>query len=215
MGRVFGEFHIEARKQIGTRHGVVHERASLHLGTGRVVDLALDQGLAGALHDAAMHLAIDDQRVDHLAGVIQRGVAGDFQLASLRIDLQLAHRCASGISRHASDEVFGRGQRTLQFCRQQSRRRCRHGARHIPQADAAIGATHQVHTFLVAQIGRRCFQQMRCCCTPLLDHRQRGAQQQFTGDTHRTIGVRAATSLGDLCVATVKHDAVVGNAKLI
>ena len=62
---------------------------------GRRLDVALlPHRLAHALRDAAMGLAMDDQRVDAAADVVDRGVAGDRDMAGLGIDLDLADRAA-------------------------------------------------------------------------------------------------------------------------
>jgi hypothetical protein len=49
---------------VRSRHGVIHERSGQRL-AGRRLDKALfPQRLADALRDAAMGLAVDDQRID-------------------------------------------------------------------------------------------------------------------------------------------------------
>ena len=55
-----------------------------------VVDRAFQQRLADALRDAAMHLALDDHRIDDGAEVVDRGPADDLGLAGVGIDLDLA-----------------------------------------------------------------------------------------------------------------------------
>ena len=60
---------------VGARHRVVHERAGQHLAARRVVVAVLQQRLADALHDAAMGLAVQDQRVDRAADVVDRRIA--------------------------------------------------------------------------------------------------------------------------------------------
>ena len=62
---------------------------------GRRIDVALlPHRLADALRDAAMGLAVDDQRIDAAADVVDRGVAGDLDVAGVGIDLDLADRAA-------------------------------------------------------------------------------------------------------------------------
>src|SRR5256885_173609 len=60
---------VETGQVVGARHAVVHERAGHEL-AGIVVDAVLEQRLADALGDAAVHLALDDHRVDDLAEVV-------------------------------------------------------------------------------------------------------------------------------------------------
>ena len=50
----------------------------------------LHQDLADALRDAADDLALQQQRVDHGADVVDHAVAHDLDLAGFRVDLDLA-----------------------------------------------------------------------------------------------------------------------------
>ena len=72
----WGDRHVdlERRQVVGARHAVVHERAGDELAV-LVVDGAFEQRLADALGDAAVHLALDDHRVDDRAEVVDRGPA--------------------------------------------------------------------------------------------------------------------------------------------
>ena len=78
-----------AREVVGARHGVVHERAGDELAVAVEVDVLL-QDLADALRDAADDLALEQQRIDHGADVVDHAVFHDLDLAGLRIDLDLA-----------------------------------------------------------------------------------------------------------------------------
>ena len=80
---------MERRQVVGARHGVIHHRAGHELAV-LVVDRAFEQRLADALRDAAMHLALDDHRIDHGAEVVDRGPIHDLGLAGVDIDLDLA-----------------------------------------------------------------------------------------------------------------------------
>ena len=55
-----------------------------------VVDRLLEQRLRDALGEAAVHLALDDQRVDDLADVVDAGVVADLDLTGLGVDLDRA-----------------------------------------------------------------------------------------------------------------------------
>ena len=78
------------RRQVGrARHEVVDERAR-HQGAGVVVHRLLEQRLRDALDEAAVHLALDDQRVDDLADVVDAGVVADLDLTGLGVDLDRA-----------------------------------------------------------------------------------------------------------------------------
>ena len=61
-------------KFVGARHRVVHERAGHELALF-VIDRVLEQRLADALRHAAVHLALDDHRIDNRAEVVDRGPA--------------------------------------------------------------------------------------------------------------------------------------------
>ena len=56
----------------------------------RVVGAAFHHRLAEALRDAAVHLALDDHRVDDVAEVVDRDELLDLHLAGVGIDLDLA-----------------------------------------------------------------------------------------------------------------------------
>ncbi len=55
-----------------------------------VIDRAFEQRLADALRDAAMHLALDDHRIDEVAEIIDRGPSLDRRRARRRIDFEFA-----------------------------------------------------------------------------------------------------------------------------
>ena len=48
------------------------------------------QRLTGALHDAAVHLTVQDERIDGAARIVDRGIAGERDLARVGIDLDSA-----------------------------------------------------------------------------------------------------------------------------
>ena len=52
-----------------------------------VIHGLLPKRLAEALRDAAVHLSIDDQRVDDLAAIVHAHVAADLNVAGLAIDV--------------------------------------------------------------------------------------------------------------------------------
>ena len=53
-----------------------------------IVDSLLVERLAEALHDAAVHLAIDQQRIDDDAAIVHGDVALDLDLAGIAIDFR-------------------------------------------------------------------------------------------------------------------------------
>ena len=80
---------VEGRQVVGARHAVVHVARRDELPV-LVVDGAFEQRLADTLRDAAMHLALDDHRVDDDAEIVDRRPAIDLRDAGFRIDLDLA-----------------------------------------------------------------------------------------------------------------------------
>ena len=75
------------RRQLGRRrHEVGRERAVREVAV-LVVDRLLVERRRDALRDAAVHLAVDDQRVDDRADVVDRDVADEPRVARLRVDL--------------------------------------------------------------------------------------------------------------------------------
>jgi hypothetical protein len=68
---------LNCGKSAALRHGVVHEAAGEQLAGFVVVHAVFEQRLADALHQPAVHLALDDHRVDDGAEVVDRGEAVD------------------------------------------------------------------------------------------------------------------------------------------
>ena len=67
----------------------------------------LHQRLADPLDDAAMELAVDQQRVDHVPDIVDRGIAHEVDRAGLLVDLDLADVAAVGIGARAAREGAG------------------------------------------------------------------------------------------------------------
>src|ERR1700730_9490978 len=88
QGRVVGE--LERAEVAGARHCVILERAGEQLAARRVVDQFLHQRLTRALDDRAVDLSLAEQRVQDSADIVDRGVAGQCDLAGLLVDLDLA-----------------------------------------------------------------------------------------------------------------------------
>src|SRR6185437_15580079 len=86
----------EIRQLVGMRHRVIHEGAGEELAVFGEDDL-LHQRLADALRRAAMHLPLNDHRIDDAAGIVDRRIAHDADAAELGIDLDLAGGGAVGM----------------------------------------------------------------------------------------------------------------------
>ena len=89
------------RRMVGARHGVIHERAREQLPVGAVMGF-LHQALAEPLHDAALHLALHNDRVHDIAEIPHHRIAHDRRDTRLRVDLDLADMATVGIGRRAS-----------------------------------------------------------------------------------------------------------------
>ena len=78
----------------------------------------LHQHLARALRDAAVDLAVQQQRIEHGADVVDHAVAHDLDLAGLRVDLDLADVAAVREVRRPARVDRGGGQARLHALRQ-------------------------------------------------------------------------------------------------
>ena len=95
LGRHGMALDREARRVLRPWQGVVGEGAGQQLAL-LVIDGALHNCLAEPLHDAAMRLALDQQRIDDRAEVVDHEVAHQLDRARLGIDLDLADMTAVG-----------------------------------------------------------------------------------------------------------------------
>jgi len=89
LGRYWVTLDCHGAEVVRMRHGVVHERAGDELAGGVEMDV-FHQNLTGALRDAAMDLAMQQQRIEHGADVVDHAVAHDLDLAGVLLDLELA-----------------------------------------------------------------------------------------------------------------------------
>ncbi len=154
------------------------------------MDHRLAQRLPGALHDAAMDLAVQDQRIDRLAAVVHRGIAADRNEAGLRIDLDLADRRAGGIGGNAPDEARRALERRAHLRRQ--RRIGLDGAGDIEDIEPAVGARRDEEAVGEIHLALRAADQRREHFARLDDDAVRGLHQQRAGEPHGTIGMGAA-----------------------
>src|SRR6185503_4860653 len=76
---------LEPRNHRRLRQRVVHQRSGDELALFVVNDLLIHR-LPERLDDAALHLAVDQHRVDHFPAVIDRNVAQKFYVARFAID---------------------------------------------------------------------------------------------------------------------------------
>ena len=130
------------------------------LAAGRVVAAAFGERLADALRQAAVHLAFDDHRVDHLAEVVHRGKAIDAHRAGVAVDLDLADVGAGGegeVGRVVERVLVQAGLELV------VRVVVRHigGKRHLAEHLLAVGARHLEFAAVVLDVGLRRLEQVR------------------------------------------------------
>ena len=101
---------VNSGRVLGPWQCVVHVGAGQQLAV-LVIDRVLAQRLADALHDPAMRLAIDQQRVDDRAEIIDESIADDLDHAGLGVDLDLGDVAAigEGRGRAVGDQLRHRG----------------------------------------------------------------------------------------------------------
>ena len=89
VGRRLVVAEVEIAEIGGARHAVIHERAGQEL-AALVVDDVLHQHLADPLDDAAMDLPFASSGLSTMPTIVDRGIAGQLDLAGLCVDLDLA-----------------------------------------------------------------------------------------------------------------------------
>ena len=81
---------------VGAGHRVVHAAGGEQLPGLTVVGDLLDQDLADALGEPAMHLALEGQGIDHRADIIDDDITDEADRTGLGIDFHLADVAAIG-----------------------------------------------------------------------------------------------------------------------
>ena len=118
----------------------------------------LHQRLADALGDAAVHLAMNDERVHGAADVVDRDVIDMRDRAGFGIDLDLADVGAIREARLGDGLVAGGSKRPAQILGQVVA--LLRGARHLEQADRVVGALHGEAAVLEFDVGGGGLQKM-------------------------------------------------------
>ena len=166
----------------------------------------LEQRLADALRDAAVDLAVDDQRIDGAPDIVDGGVADDLDHAGVGIDLDLADVGAVGKRRLAtvSSHCAASGPRRSSGRSVRSERR----ARDLEQADRVVGALHGEAAVLELDVGGRGLQQMLGDARALLDDVVGGFLDDDAAEPHAAAGMRAAADRDAVGVAGDEAHAV-------
>src|SRR5262245_42302081 len=98
----------------------------------------LKESLANALYDPAMNLALEEERVDGAAEIVDHSVALDYDAAGIGIDFDLDNVAAVGERLGWRHPVMRRIEPRLHARRQFRRIACR--LRHRENIEAEIGA---------------------------------------------------------------------------
>ena len=158
---------LDIRKICGTWHGIIHERSAEQLAAIRIIGHLFGQGLADALGDTAMDLAFDDDRVDHIADVVDHPVTDDLGHARVRVYLDLADVAAIGIGIVFRGKGRGLEQAGLDTLRQSGGRERSLGD--IGQGNAAVCARDRERTICELHINHARFEHMGRYCLSLFD----------------------------------------------
>ncbi len=163
-----------------------------------VIDDLLHQRLAQPLRDAAMDLALQAERVDHRADIVDHDVARDVERTGIGVDLDLANMAAIGIGVVVGREGAGLVQPGFEARRQAAGLERRLGD--LGDADAPVGAGDREVAAIVADreldvdIGR--FEQMGGDAFALGDDLVGGEPQGRAAD-HRRARAVGADAEGD------------------
>src|SRR6516164_6222283 len=119
----------------------------------------LKESLANALDDPAMDLALEQERVDGAAEIVDDGIALDYDAAGIGIDLNLGDVAAIGESLSWRYAMMRRIEPRLHPCRQF--RGIARRLRHRENVEAEIGAGHAEYPIGKTYILCRDFQKVR------------------------------------------------------
>ena len=193
------------RHVIGERGG--EDRAVL------VVDDLLQQRVADALRDAAMHLAVGDHRVDDLAGVLRHQEFLDDDAPGL--DVHLDDRDVAGVGERAGRIVVaGLADAGIDLALEAMRLRISL-ARHFRNRHRAIGAGNFRLAVLQHDVGLGRFQHGAGDLDQLGAHFARGDQRGAAGNHQRTAGERAPAVRRAVGIAMHDPDHVGRDAELV
>src|SRR5262245_45604565 len=149
----FLQFRLHVRHRVGARHAVVHEAAGEQLSGLAIVDLVFQQRLAETLHDPAVNLAANDQRIENAAEVVDDEIAVDHHLAGFRVYLQLADMRAVGMTGRIGAEAATRLETDAELVGEGSHRRIG-GLGDVDDGDRLVGADDAILAVLELDIGR-------------------------------------------------------------
>src|SRR5215831_9944127 len=118
-----GDFGRERRQRIRAWQAVVYERTHQRLAAVALHVALLPQGLPDALRDRAVGLAMNDQRIDAAADIVDRRIAGEHHRAGGGVDLDLADGASIGKHRIVHLVVGDHRDAVLELARKRVSRR--------------------------------------------------------------------------------------------
>ncbi len=202
----------ERRHVGGARQRIVHVGAGEELAFG-IVDRHLHQGLADALHGAAMQLALDDHRIDDGAEIVDAGIFHHRDHAGIGIDLDLGDMAAVGEGGGGALAHMAHVERGRHAFRQVDPAADLLGQVH--DADGAIGAGDDEAAVLELDVGGGRFQHVRRDLAALLDHLGGGLHDRGAA-RHDGFGAAAAAAQEEtVAVALQQADLLERNAELL
>ena len=192
---------------VGHRHEVVGHRSVQQVGVV-AVDALLEQHRADALHDAAAHLLVHQERVDDPAAVVDRPLAEQLDEAGLAVDLDVARLHAVGHVVHlvVGDEARAHRKLHVEVARQRVLPEISDAA-DVGEADHGLAGARVDH--LAVGDGERVRRRLRDGAGEredvLLEHRA-GAQRGLAADRGAARGPGAAAIGRDRAVAAGHAD---------
>ena len=186
------------------RHAVVHQRAGERL-AGIVDHELLPQRLADALHDGAMGLAVDDERIDAAADVVHAGIAREREPAAVGVDLDFADRAAVREYRIVHFVVGDDGKPAGEIVGQ---REFRDLLRQFEEIEAAVGLARGKAPVVELDVLGRGAERERGDALAFGDEIGRGNREHGGGMAHGTAGMRAAAGAHHVGVAHDDADAL-------
>src|SRR5262245_10631398 len=142
----------------------------------------LKESLANALHDASMDLALEQERVDGAAKIVDDRVAFDCGDAGIGIDLDLGDVAAVGEGLSWRYAVMRHVEPRLHACRQL--RRIARRLRHRENIEAEIGAGHAEYPIGKTYVLRRDFQKVRSQLRAFVDNGASRLVERQIGRAH-------------------------------
>ena len=154
---------------VGARHAIVEVAAGHQLSALLVIDAAFGQRLAYALGEPAVHLALDNHRIDDVAEIVHRGEVDDPGNTGVRIDLDFADMAAGreGEIRRIVERLLVQTRLELVV-----RVVVRHvgGERDRTERHGLVGARDREHAVLELDVGIGGLEQMRGDLLALVHH---------------------------------------------